>query len=128
MQELSLDPRVNRLNLEDSEEKEERPVEDKDHGQTFEVFHQKKKGTQHQHVGVVHAPNSDMALVLAKEQFSRRGETANLWVVRSAEVVTTSYDDEDIFDTTPEKTHREPQEYKVRDKVNKYQESKKDDK
>jgi ring-1,2-phenylacetyl-CoA epoxidase subunit PaaB len=117
---VSLDPRVNRMELQkDSEGVEIKPSEE---WNTFEVFHQKKKGQQHTHVGIVHAPNPEMAIVLAKESFGRRGMTTNIWVVKSAEIYTTSYEDSDIFETTPEKLHREAAAYKTRDKIEQYRE------
>jgi len=91
-----------------------------DNWETWEVFHQKKRGDQHIHVGIVHAPNADMALVMAKEAFGRRGITANLWVVKSSNIVATPYEDMDMFETTPEKQYREAGGYKVMDKINKY--------
>lgn len=120
MNTISLDPRVNRMGLPAEEHTTELDVQEGWH--TYEVFHQKKRGAQHTHVGIVHAPNIEMAMVFAKEQFSRRGQTANLWVVKSSDVWATDYSDEDIFETTPEKLHREAVAYKSRDKIEKYRE------
>ncbi|MBI3234558.1 MAG: 1,2-phenylacetyl-CoA epoxidase subunit B [Bacteroidetes bacterium] len=112
----SLDPRMGRIALiEDAVE-----LPEMDNWETWEVFHQKKRGDQHIHVGIVHAPNADMALVMAKEAFGRRGITANLWVVKSSNIVATPYEDMDMFETTPEKQYREAGGYKVMDKINKY--------
>lgn len=119
----SLDPRINRKNLPEDLSFEE--PKSPDQFQTFEVFHQKNRGEQHVHVGVVHAPNAEMAMLYAKEQYSRRGKTANLWVVKSAEIFATEYFDEDIFETTPEKFHRDPASYKVMDKIQAYKEKSK---
>lgn len=91
-----------------------------DNWETYEVFHQKKRGDQHMHVGIVHAPNEEMALIFGKDQFGRRGVTANIWVVKSSNVFATEYEDQDIFETTPEKQYREAGGYKVMDKINKY--------
>lgn len=112
----SLDPRMNRIDL--IEDQVELPQ--MDNWETYEVFHQKKRGDHHIHVGIVHAPNSEMALVMAKEAFGRRGITANLWVVKTVHVHASSYEDMDMFDTTPEKMYREAGGYKVMDKINKY--------
>ena len=62
-----------------------------------------------------------MAMIFAKEQYARRGKTTNLWVVKTSDVYTFSYDDEDIFETTPEKTFRDPAFYRVRDRIEAYQ-------
>jgi len=115
----SLDPRIARANLSSGN------TEDMDnllHFQTYEVFHQKKRGAQHQHVGIVHAPNSDMALLYAKEQYARREVTANLWVAPSSCISATEYEDDDIFSTTPDKLYRNPASYKVMDRIKDWKE------
>ena len=114
----SLDPRVVRLDLKKVEEGE---VHTNSHLVTWEVFHQEKRGKQVVHVGIVHAPSPEMALVVAKEVFGRRGKTTNIWVTKTSDVYTFPTGDEDIFETTPEKTFREPASYKVRDRIEKFQ-------
>ena len=113
---LSLDPRISRAEIPEGNV-ELSPLTE---FQTYEVFHQKKRGEQHEHVGIVHAPNDEMALLFAKDQYARRGLCVNLWVVKSENVVASSYDDTDIFDTTPDKIYREAGGYKVMDKINKF--------
>jgi ring-1,2-phenylacetyl-CoA epoxidase subunit PaaB len=114
----SLDPRITRaeIDLENNIE----PLRDLDQWETYEVFHQKRRGDQHMHVGIVHAPNAEMALIFGKEQYGRRGLSVNLWVVKTRDVFASDYDDSDIFDTVPEKQYREAGGYKVMDKINKY--------
>lgn len=114
----SLDPRVKRLDFKKLEEGEEKT---NSHLVTWEVFHQEKRGKQVTHVGIVHAASPEMALILAKEQYARRGKTTNLWVTKTSDVYTFSSEDEDIFETTPEKTFRDPAFYKVRDRIEKFQ-------
>lgn len=116
----SLDPRITRANLDIDEQID--PLKELDQFETYEVFHQKKRGQQHVHVGIVHAPNADMALLYAKEQYARRGVTSNLWVVPSSSVTATEYFDEDIFTTTSEKTYRDPGTYKVMDRIQAFKE------
>jgi ring-1,2-phenylacetyl-CoA epoxidase subunit PaaB len=113
----SIDPRVNRLDLKRLKEDEEQT---NSHLITWEVFHQEKRGKQPVHVGIVHASAPELALIVAKETFGRRGKTANLWIVKTSDVYTFHTEDEDIFETTPEKTFREPSEYKVRDRIEAY--------
>lgn len=126
MKVISLDPRMNRIGLE--VDAPSPTLNQSDSWITYEVFHQKKKGTQHQHVGIVHAASPDLALIAAKELFARRGQTSGLWVVKSSEVLSTSSDDEDIFESTPEKLHREASAYKVRDKIEEYKNREQDGK
>ena len=125
MKRVSLDPRVSRIDFAEGENPQNLINENTDQWETYEVFTQKKRGDQHQHVGIVHAPSKDLALVMAKEQYARRGYCVNLWVVPTASVTATEYEDSDIFDSVPEKTHREAVDYKVKGKITKYLESKK---
>ncbi len=114
----SLDPRVTREKL--PEQPDTNPIKELINWQTYEVFHQTKKGDRHIHVGSLHAPNSEMALLLAKEQFARRYKCVNLWVVKTGDVHATDYEDEDMFETNPEKMYREASGYKVMDRINKF--------
>jgi ring-1,2-phenylacetyl-CoA epoxidase subunit PaaB len=114
----SLDPRIKRLDFQKSEGGVEQT---NSHLVTYEVFHQEKRGKQVTHVGIVHASNPEMALVMAKEVFGRRGKTTSLWVAKTSDVYSFSSQDEDLFETTPEKTFRDPAAYKVRDRIEKFQ-------
>ncbi|MBX3102593.1 MAG: phenylacetic acid degradation protein [Bacteroidetes bacterium] len=83
-----------------------------DQWQTYEVFVQQSRGDQHTHAGIVHAPNAEMALLFAKEQYARRFQCVNIWVVRTADVHSTAYDDADMFDPAFDKSYRESHGYK----------------
>lgn len=72
----------------------------------FAVFRQDTKNDPHVHVGDVHAPDAEMALVLAKEQFTRREPCVNLWVVPYAAIGATSYDDTDLFGHVTDQSYR----------------------
>lgn len=111
-----IDPRLKRVDLDSTQSFNH--VDDLEEWGTYEVFHQKKRGDQHVHVGVVHAPDAEMALVLAKEQFGRRLHTSSIWIVRTSDVYSLGYENEDMFETTPEKLYREAGGYKLRDKIN----------
>jgi ring-1,2-phenylacetyl-CoA epoxidase subunit PaaB len=78
----------------------------------WEVFQQARRGEHHQHVGSVHAPNAEMALLLAKENFVRRGPCANLWVAPASAIYATTYDDADLFERTTDKSYRETVGYR----------------
>lgn len=106
----SLDPRISRADV--PAENAYTVKKELDQWETFEVFHQKARGGQHIHVGCVHAPNADMALLFAKEQYARRMKCVNLWVVRTANVHASSYDDADMFEPATDKSYREAFGYK----------------
>jgi ring-1,2-phenylacetyl-CoA epoxidase subunit PaaB len=79
---------------------------------TWQVFHQEKRGEQHRHVGIVHAPSAELALVMAKEQYARRGKCVNLWVVLTTDVYTTEYTDADLFEPATNKNYRDMNGYR----------------
>lgn len=78
----SLDPRVSRL-PQVGEVKSKKPL---DQFGTFEVFVQAKESKPFQHEGCVHAPNLEMAYVLAKETFTRRFTCVSIYVVDTRDV------------------------------------------
>jgi ring-1,2-phenylacetyl-CoA epoxidase subunit PaaB len=81
----SLDPRVNRLPKIGVPGKIEAKASMDQFG-TFEVFVQPKTGKAFQHEGNVHAPNLEMAYILAKETFTRRFLCSSLYVVDTGNV------------------------------------------
>jgi ring-1,2-phenylacetyl-CoA epoxidase subunit PaaB len=123
---ISLDPRVTRMNIDADSAPELEPKAELDQFHTYEVFHQAKSGAHHVHVGIVHAPNADMALLMAKEQYARRGQTVNLWVVNTRDIVAMATTDSDVFATTPEKTYRDVGAYMVRNKVEAFKKQQKE--
>jgi ring-1,2-phenylacetyl-CoA epoxidase subunit PaaB len=113
-----LDPRIRRADLEASPASG--GLVQNEEWETFAIFHQDKRGAAHEFVGIVHAPDPELALVFAKEQFGRRKKTVNLWAVRSTDIFTFQHEDDDMFSTVPEKTYREASGYPVRKRINKY--------
>lgn len=114
----SLDPRISRSDI--PEEKEYVNKTELDQFQTWEVFHQKTRGTHHVHVGCVHAPNYEAAVLFAKEQYARRMKCVNLWVVKTADIFVTSYDDADMFEPATDKSYREAFGYKNKELIQKF--------
>ncbi len=72
----------------------------------YAVFRQDTKADPHVHVGDVHAPDAEIALTFAKEQFARRDPCVNLWVVPYTAIGATAYDDADIFNPATDKSYR----------------------
>jgi len=83
----------------------------------YAVFRQDTKNDPHVHVGEVQAPDPEMALVLAKEQFARRDPCVNLWVISFRHVVATAYDDADIFEPSTDKSYRFGGSYREQQRV-----------
>jgi ring-1,2-phenylacetyl-CoA epoxidase subunit PaaB len=85
--------------------------------ETYEVFHQSKRGEPHEHVGSVHAPDPQMALQLARDQFARRLQCVSLWVVRTRDITATDYMNESFFAHTTDKSYRDPKAFDAPDKL-----------
>ncbi len=80
----------------------------------WEVFQQQKRGKPFEHVGAVHASDGEMALLMAKEQFARRGACVQLWVApKSAILASPLGEEQDIFAQTTDKSYREAYGYKL---------------
>jgi ring-1,2-phenylacetyl-CoA epoxidase subunit PaaB len=103
----SLDPRVNRLPKINQSISPKAPL---DQFGTFEVFVQPKEGKSFQHEGIVHAPNLELAYVLAKEAFTRRFTCVSLYVVDTREVFVSPMTEgnNNAYDLIPESTTSTP--------------------
>ncbi len=86
----------------------------------YDIFHLKKRGKAHQHVGKVRASGSADALQVAKAVFGELRPVANVWVVRAADFLRSEDEDRDIWTTTPEKKYRDAISYKVQDRIEKF--------
>jgi ring-1,2-phenylacetyl-CoA epoxidase subunit PaaB len=118
MSNTSFDPRIRRTDLDGASSFG--ALHTNEHWEPYAVFHQDKRGEQHVFVGTIHAPDAELALLFAKEQYGRRKKTVSIWVVRSADIFSFNHEDEDMFATVPEKTYREASGYPVRKRINKY--------
>ncbi len=79
--------------------------------ETYEVFHQSKRGEPHEHVGSVHAPDPEFALQMARDQFARRLKCVSIWVVRTKDITATDYQDDNFFARTTDKSYRDPKAF-----------------
>jgi len=107
-----LDPRLRRLHLLTGDV----PAKPKlDQLPTFEVFVQAKEPRPFKHEGGVHATSIEMALVFAKEQYTRRGICSGLWVVATRDIIVTEYTDNavDVYDQFNETSNCEGDEYSI---------------
>ncbi len=96
----SLDPRVNRLGLPDNFDSPLGKVS-MDQFETYEAFVMTKPGKPFEHVGIVHAPNEEMAWLFSKEQYTRRGMVCHgLAVIKTENIKVSSITDNnvDVYD------------------------------
>ena len=107
----SLDPRVNRLPP-IGQPGQINPKAPLDQLGTFEAFVQPKDGKPFQHEGAVHAPDLEMAYVLAKETFTRRFLCTSLYVTDTRNVFVSPMTEGDInvYDVIVEPQDKGPKE------------------
>ena len=86
----------------------------------YDIFHLKKRGKAHQHVGKVRASAPAEALQVAKAVFGDQRPVVNVWAVRAAAFLRSDDDDRDIWTTTPEKKYRDAISYRVQDRIEKF--------
>lgn len=86
----------------------------------YDIFHLKKRGKAHQHVGKVRACSPAQALQVAKAVFSDQRPVVNVWAARSADFLRSGEDERDIWTTTPEKKYRDAISYKVQDRIERF--------
>jgi ring-1,2-phenylacetyl-CoA epoxidase subunit PaaB len=80
----------------------------------WEVFTQKKTGAPHEHAGSVRAPDSEMALMNARDVYSRRNEAVSIWVVPAIQIVASAPEDQGpFFDPANDKVYRNPNFFKT---------------
>ncbi|WP_303311997.1 phenylacetic acid degradation b [Hymenobacter sp. BT730] len=86
----------------------------------YDIFHLKKRGKAHTHVGKVRAATPGQALQIAKAVFGEQRPVVNVWVVRSADVLHSEEEDKDMWATNPEKKYREAMAYRVQDRIERF--------
>jgi ring-1,2-phenylacetyl-CoA epoxidase subunit PaaB len=84
----------------------------------WEVFVRAKGGLSHRHVGSVHAPDPELALLHARDTYTRRLEGVSLWVVPSASIIASDpADSGPLFEPAEDKIYRHPTFYDIPDEV-----------
>lgn len=77
----------------------------------FEVFSQRTHSSDFMHQFSLLAPNHQMALLMAKENFLRREPFVNIWVVRRSDIYKPSAEERQAFATLDNKSYRETKGY-----------------
>jgi len=80
----------------------------------YEIFLRAKSGLSHKHVGSLHATDAQMALQNARDLYTRREEGESIWVVDSAQIVSSNPSDKDAyFAPAEDKIYRHPSFYEI---------------
>ena len=84
----------------------------------YEVFVRGTRGLNHVHVGSLHAADDRMALLHARDVYTRRNEGVSIWVVRADAITASSPDEKDpMFAPSGDKVYRHPTFYDIPDNV-----------
>jgi ring-1,2-phenylacetyl-CoA epoxidase subunit PaaB len=100
------------------------PIETDGPREEYEVFHLLKRGKQHKHAGSVYARGHWQAILQAKARFDDGKPVLNIWTTKKADINATNVDDQVIWSTLKEKTHREVISYRAGDKIKAFKERK----
>ena len=75
----------------------------------WEVFIRGRHGLSHRHVGSLHAPDAETAILNARDVYTRRNEGVSIWVVEAAHVTASSPSDKGpMFEPANDKVYRHP--------------------
>ena len=84
----------------------------------WEVFVRSKQGLEHKHCGSLHASDSEHALQMARDVYTRRQEGVSIWVVPSHLIAASDPEDKELmFDPASDKIYRHPTFYEIPDEV-----------
>ena len=59
----------------------------------WEVFIRGQHGLNHRHVGSLHAPDAEMAILNARDVYTRRNEGVSIWVVKANDITASAPSD-----------------------------------
>jgi ring-1,2-phenylacetyl-CoA epoxidase subunit PaaB len=72
----------------------------------------------HRHVGSIHASDAQMAMLHARDAYTRRNEGLSIWVVPSNAIIASTPDKKDaLFEPSNDKVYRHPTFYNLPDEI-----------
>ena len=93
-------------------------MSNRDEWPLYEVFIRTRAGLSHRHAGSVHAADDEMALVNARDTYTRRNEGVSLWVIRSDQIIASDpQETAAFFEPAEDKVYRHPTFYDIPDEV-----------
>ncbi|WNB16799.1 phenylacetic acid degradation b [Marivirga arenosa] len=94
---------------------------EKGKNEAYQVFHLKKRGKQHVHVGELEATSFEEALFNAKSKFQEEKAILNIWVAKEEDFLKIEGEEfTDIWETLPEKKYRDAMDYRATEKIKKF--------
>jgi ring-1,2-phenylacetyl-CoA epoxidase subunit PaaB len=84
----------------------------------WEVFVRSKQGLENKHCGSLHASDSQHALQMARDVYTRRQEGVSIWVVQSSSIAASEPNDKsEFFEPSSDKVYRHPTFYEIPSEV-----------
>ncbi|WGI22088.1 1,2-phenylacetyl-CoA epoxidase subunit PaaB [Amylibacter sp. IMCC11727] len=84
----------------------------------WEVFIRGQHGMSHRHVGSLHAADEEMAILNARDVYTRRNEGVSIWVVEAKNITASSPDQKGpMYEPSNSKVYRHPTFFDIPDDV-----------
>ena len=84
----------------------------------WEVFIRGQHGLSHRHVGSLHAPDAEKAILNARDVYTRRNEGVSIWVVESAAIAASAPGDKGpLYEPANSKVYRHPTFFDIPDEI-----------
>lgn len=84
----------------------------------WEVFIRGQHGLSHRHVGSLHAPDAEKAILNARDVYTRRNEGVSIWVVEAEQITASAPGDKEaLYDPSEDKVYRHPTFFDIPDEI-----------
>ncbi|MBM7067843.1 1,2-phenylacetyl-CoA epoxidase subunit PaaB [Actibacterium sp. 188UL27-1] len=84
----------------------------------WEVFIRGQHGMSHRHVGSLHAADERMAILNARDVYTRRNEGVSIWVVEAQHIAASSPEEKGpLYEPANSKVYRHPTFFDIPDDV-----------
>jgi ring-1,2-phenylacetyl-CoA epoxidase subunit PaaB len=84
----------------------------------WEVFIRGQHGMSHRHVGSLHAADEEMAILNARDVYTRRNEGVSIWVVEAKNITASSPDQKGpLYEPSNSKVYRHPTFFDIPDDI-----------
>lgn len=96
------------------------PPQTKGENKSFEIYLLQKRGKQSVHAGQLNASSPEEALWNARQQFNKGVQVFQVWAIPTSDIRFTTDEENDLWQTLPEKKFRDASDYKGGDKLKEF--------
>lgn len=84
----------------------------------WEIFIRGQHGMAHRHVGSLHAPDAEAAILNARDVYTRRNEGVSIWVVEAAAINASAPSEKGpLYEPSESKVYRHPTFFDIPDEI-----------